>query len=76
MEVYQVGCVGKQTAISGEDRLPIDRRYVVSGRRQYDWRAMHPHECIRHDENAASPSAPEGYDGGFDLCVAINGRSY
>src|SRR5262249_49009570 len=32
--VYQVGSVREQTAVSGEVRLVIDRRYVVSGRRQ------------------------------------------
>jgi hypothetical protein len=30
----------EQTALSGKDRIRIDRRYVVSGRRRYDRRAM------------------------------------
>jgi hypothetical protein len=30
--------------------LVIDRRYVVSGRRRYDRRAMRDRECIRHDD--------------------------
>ena len=39
-------------------RVPVDRRYVVSGRRQYDRRAMRVRECIRHDDKAASRLAP------------------
>ena len=35
-----VGVVGEQTAVSGKERLVIDRRYVVPGRRRYDRRAM------------------------------------
>jgi hypothetical protein len=38
--VYRVNSVGEQTAIFGKFRCPIDRRYVVSGRRRYDRRAM------------------------------------
>src|SRR5262249_27191223 len=33
--VHLVESVGEQTAVSGKDRLRIDRRHVVSGRRQY-----------------------------------------
>jgi hypothetical protein len=32
--------------------LRIDRRYVVSGRRRYDRRAMRDHEYIRHHSGA------------------------
>ena len=38
--VYRVGSVGEQTAVSDKVRCDIDRRYVVSGRRRYDQRAM------------------------------------
>jgi hypothetical protein len=55
--------------------LRIDRRYVVSGRRRYDRRAMHEHEAIQHDDKAASQLAPKGDDGRFDLYVAVNGRN-
>src|SRR6516162_11330930 len=51
----------------------MHRRYVVSGRRQYDWRAMRGHEYIRHDEKAASRLAPKGDDGRFDFSVTTNG---
>ena len=37
----RVDAVGEQAAVSGKDRLVIDRRYVVSGRRRYDPRAMY-----------------------------------
>jgi hypothetical protein len=30
------------------------------------------HECIRHDDKAASRLAPKGRDGRFDFCVAMN----
>jgi hypothetical protein len=43
-DVYYVGCVGEQAAVSGIERERIDRRYVVSGRRQYDLRAMRERE--------------------------------
>jgi hypothetical protein len=36
---------------------------------------MREHECIRHDDKAASRLARKGDDGRFDLCVAANGRS-
>jgi hypothetical protein len=56
-------------------RKRIDRRYVVSGRRRYDRRAMRGREQVRHDDKAASRLAPKGDDGCFDLCVAMNGRN-
>jgi hypothetical protein len=65
--VYLVGSIGEQAAVSGKFRSPIGRRYVVSGRRQYDRRAMRDHECIRNDDKAASRLAPKGDDGRFDL---------
>jgi hypothetical protein len=37
--------------------------------------AMLVHECIRHDDKAASRLAPKGDDGRFDLHVAMNGRN-
>jgi hypothetical protein len=37
---YLVDSVGEQAAVSGKGRQVIDRRYVVSGRRRYDRRAM------------------------------------
>ena len=37
-DVYLVGSVGEQAAVSGKVRYVIDRRYVVSGRRHYDLR--------------------------------------
>jgi hypothetical protein len=36
---------------------------------------MRERERIRHDDKAASRLAPEGDDGRFDLCVAMNRRS-
>src|SRR5215470_15234020 len=58
-----------------EGRLRIDRRYVVSGRRRYDRRAMRGHEYIRHDDKPASRLAPKGRDGRFDFYIDMNGRS-
>src|SRR5262245_26729846 len=88
--VCQVGSVGEQaavatdpcernsrirlTALGDKVRQPIDRRYVVSGRRRYDRPAMQDGEFIRHDDKAASRLAPKVVDGRFDLCVAVNGR--
>src|SRR5262249_47882944 len=74
--VSLVDSVGEQSAVSGIGRIPIDRWYVVSGRRQYDRRAMHGREYIRHDNKAATRLAPQGDDGRFDLCVAVNVRNY
>jgi hypothetical protein len=74
--IYLVNSVGEQAAVSGKVRHGIDRRYVVSGRRRYDRRAMHDHEYIRHDDKAASRLAPKGHDGRFDFYVAMYGRSY
>src|SRR5215831_40506 len=71
--IYPVGSVGEQTAVSGKDRVRIDRRYIVSGRRRYDRSAMRDQECIRHDDKAASRLTPKGGDGRFDLYVAANG---
>ena len=73
MDVERVDSVREQTAVSDKPQVPIDRWYVVSGRRQYDWRAMHERESIR-DDKAASRLAPKGVDGRFDLYVAMNGR--
>ena len=66
-EVQPVGSVGEQAALSGKVRLRKDRRYVVSGRRRYDRRAMQDIECIPQDDKAASRLAPKGDDGRFDL---------
>ena len=41
----------------------------------YDWRAMHGHEYIRHDDKAASRLTLKGNDGRFDLYVAMNRRN-
>jgi hypothetical protein len=49
-EVYLVDSVGEPAAVSGKVRYEIDSRYVVSGRRQYDRRAMRGREYIRHDD--------------------------
>ena len=73
-DVYPVGSVGEQAAVSGLGRIRIDRRYVVSGR-QDDRRAMRGHEYIRHDDKPASGLAPKGDDGSFDFSIAMNGRS-
>ena len=73
--VYRVGSVGEQPAVSGIVRIVIDRRYVVSGRRQYDRHAMRGHEWIRRDDKAASRLAPKRDDGRFDLYVAMDGRN-
>jgi len=35
---------------------------------------MHAHECIGHDDKAASRLAPKGRDGRFDFYVVMNGR--
>ena len=67
IEVYRVGCVGEQATVSDKVRCVIDRRYVVSGRRHYDRRAMRECECVRYDDKAASWLAPKGDDGRFDL---------
>src|SRR5262245_38740281 len=72
--VYRVGPVGDQAAVSGKVRQPIYRRYVVSGRRRYDRRAMPECEPPRHDGKAASRLASKGDDGRFDFYVAANGR--
>jgi hypothetical protein len=55
--------------------MRIDRRYVVSGRCQYDRRAMHDREYIPHDDKAASRLATKSDDGSFDFYVAVNGRN-
>src|SRR6516165_2268467 len=39
--------VGEQTAFSDSERAPIDRRYVVSGRRRYDRCTIRGREYIR-----------------------------
>ena len=70
-----VGSVGEQAALSGKVRLRIDHRYVVPGRRQYDWRVMYGREYVRYYDKAASRLPPKGDDGRLDLCVAVNGRS-
>src|SRR6516162_5025354 len=49
---YRVDSVGEQAAVSDSDRAPIDRRYVVSGRRRYDRRALRENECTRQDDKA------------------------
>ena len=73
-DIYKVGSVGEQAAVSDKLRLRIDRRYVVSGRRQYERRTMRDRECIRHDDKAAPGLTPKGRDVRFDLCVAVNER--
>src|SRR6516165_4970090 len=73
IEVYRVGSVGEQAAVSGKLRCPIDCRYVVSGGGRYDRHAMHERESIRHDDKAASRLTPKGDDGRFDFTVAVNG---
>jgi hypothetical protein len=55
--------------------LRIDRRYVVSGRRQYDRRAIYRREYLGHDDKAAPRLAPKAYDGRFDFYIAVNGRN-
>jgi hypothetical protein len=74
-EVYPVDSVGEQTAVFGIGNLRIDRRNVVSDRRRYDRHAMRGHEYVRHDDKAASRLAPQGINGRFNLCVAMNGGS-
>jgi hypothetical protein len=74
-EVYQIDSVGEQAAVSGKDRSRIDRRYVVSGRRRYDRRAIQAREWVRYDDKAAARLAPQGVDGGFDLYIAAYERS-
>ena len=46
-DVYRVGSVGEQTAVSDRLRPRINRRYAISGRRRYDPRAMRARESIR-----------------------------
>jgi hypothetical protein len=36
---------------------------------------MREHECIRHDDKAASRLAPKGDGGRFNLHVAMDGRN-
>jgi hypothetical protein len=38
-------------------------------------RAMREHECTRQGYKTASRLAPQGNDGRFDFCVAMNRRS-
>src|SRR6516225_7903678 len=47
-DVYPVDSVVEQTAVSGEVRYGIDRRYVVSGCRRYNRHTMRGHEYIRY----------------------------
>jgi hypothetical protein len=58
--VYPVGSVGEQAAVSDKERLDIDGRYVVSGGRHYDRRAMREREYIPHDDKPASRLAAKG----------------
>jgi hypothetical protein len=55
--------------------LEIDHWHVVSGRRQYDRRAVRHHESTRQGDKAACRLAPKGDDGRFDFYVVMNGRS-
>jgi hypothetical protein len=71
--VSRVDSVRERTAVSSKGRKVRDRRYVVSGRRRYDRRAIH--EFIRHYDKTASRLAPKGDDGGFHFYVATNGRN-
>src|SRR5262249_10656398 len=71
--IYLVDSVGEQAAVSGKVRLVKDRRYIVSGGRRYDRRAMRGDEKIRRDDKATSRLATKGDDGCFDLCVGMNG---
>src|SRR6478609_8062160 len=57
-DIQRVGAIGEQAAASDKGRYVIDRRYVVSGRRQYYRRAMSEREHIWHDDKAASRLAP------------------
>ena len=61
--------------VSGKVRCVIDRRYVVSGRRRYDRRAMRDYESIRYDDKAASRLVPKGDDDHFDFYDAMNVRN-
>src|SRR5215470_11818000 len=74
-DIYHVWSVGEQTAVSDKLRRHIDRRYVVSGRPQYELHAMREREYIRYEDKAASRLAPKGDHGRFDFCVSINGRN-
>jgi hypothetical protein len=69
-DVYLVGSVTEQTAISDKIRYVIDRRCVVSGRRRYDRHAMCDQESTRQDDKAASRLAPKGGDSRVDFYVA------
>src|SRR6516162_387576 len=73
--VYLVDSVGEQATVSNKVRLRIDRRYVVSGRRRYNRRAMRVRECTPHADKTPSRLAPKGDDGRFDLRVAMNRRN-
>ena len=73
--VCLVDSVGEQTAVSDKVRIRIDRRYIVSGRRRFDRRAMRDQESIRDDDKAAPRLAPKSDAGRFDLYVAMNGRN-
>ena len=53
----------------------VDRRYVVSGRRQYDRPAMLDHKCTPWGDKAASRLPPKGRDGGFDFILACTRKS-
>src|SRR6516162_1288989 len=73
--VYPVDSVGEQTAVSDKLRKCIDRRYVVSGGRGYERRAMRDREQIANDDKAASRLAPKAEDGRFEFYLAMNGRN-
>jgi hypothetical protein len=55
--------------------MPHRSPVPVSGRRQYDRRAMRARECIRQYDKAASRLASKSDDGRFDLYVTVNGRN-
>ena len=74
-DVYPVDSVGEQATVPDKLRCPIDRRYLVSGRRRHERRAMQVREQIRQNDEAASRLAPQGDDGLFDFYVAMNGRN-
>jgi hypothetical protein len=73
--VRPIDSVRKQPALSNINRVIIDRRYIVSGSRQYGLRAAAEHETVvRHDDEAALWLAPKRGYGRFDFGIAMNGR--
>src|SRR5215831_16164449 len=63
-----------KTAVTGEDRWPIDRRQMVPRRQRYGCRAVVSVEGIWGDKEGTAGFAAERGNDCFNLSVAVNGR--